>query len=382
MNEVTQPRLRPGIIPMSIVVPCSCGQKLAATPQMYGRTISCPKCGRMLVVGSSQGAGGASADNSKLLLIVGIGAGTVLGIGVIFLLGYLALGSRRPAAPVATAPAAASTPAAPGTPQASTVAPNAAAPPAASPAPTSVAPTKPPASTPTTPTAPAKPAAPARNLVDVEPDFRTTPQDIGTEYKADPAAADAKYKGKVIEIDAEVSQCFPFQGELTAITSGNLESMFYCHFAEPDLWKKVAGRSKVKIKGVFRANDNKFKLEDCVFTEVGPSPRLVLTSDEMSAEARADRPRFRERVYGADILVKGEVASIVHNSGESVRVVLKTSEKPGIVVDTQARQDNVEAALKRDFPIGTKVLLVGRVLDETAQPLTDVRLIGQVIKDE
>ena len=78
---------------MSIVVSCGCGQKLAAGPEMVGRLISCPKCGRMLTVGASTAAASSdsSAANSKLLLFVGIGAGAFLAIGVISLVAYFAL---------------------------------------------------------------------------------------------------------------------------------------------------------------------------------------------------------------------------------------------------------------------------------------------------
>jgi RecG-like helicase len=102
----------------------------------------------------------------------------------------------------------------------------------------------------------------------------------------------------------------------------------------------------------------------------------------MSAEARADRPKFRYRLFGADLQVKGEVVAIEQASNDSARLVLKTSEKPRIVVDTQSRSAETSAALKREFPIGTKVFLLGEVKDETAQPLTDVFLFGQVMKDE
>jgi tRNA_anti-like len=342
---------------MSIVVPCSCGQQLATTPEMRGRMVACPKCGRMLVIGSSAGSAGPSMAGSKLLIIAGIGVAAVVAIGVIAVVASFAFSSRKPV-PVASAPA--TTPATP------------------SPAPAAIPGAATPPATPSPSPQPTQPAAPARSLVNVEPDIRINALDLALEWAKGPAAADAKYAGKVIEVEGAITEYGNknyFENKDVNpqfVKVGKTEVLFKdvrCETAETDLRNKISLKSAVKIKGLWLpvpppdtrlgARDitrERCTLVNCVFTEIGPNPRVTLTAEQMETEARTDRKQFDAR-YGdraTEITVTGgEVVSVEQST--YVLIVIKTSAPPRIVYMMEGDQNRNMAFAKSKLLPGTKV---------------------------
>jgi hypothetical protein len=295
-------------------------------------------------------------DASKVLVIAGIGVGAIVAIGVIAVVALFAFSPRKPI-PVATAPAPpAPAPAAATTPAATNAVP---------------------ASSATNPL-PTQPAAPARSLVNVEPDIRINAMDLALEWQAGPAAADAKYAGKVIEVEGAITE---YDGknyfenkdvDPRFVKVGKTEVLFKdvrCETAETDLKNKLSLKSAVKIKGLWlpvpppdnRIGANKITRErctlvNCVFTEIGPNPRVTLTAEQMETEARTDRKQFDAR-YGdraTEITVtEGEVASVEQST--YVLIVIKTSAPPRIVYMMEGDQNANMAFAKSKLLPGTKV---------------------------
>ena len=70
-----------------------------------------------------------------------------------------------------------------------------------------------------------------------------------------------------------------------------------CEFADTDLWKKIAKKSQVKIKGQWKppaGTGERSQLTNCVFTAIGPNPRTNITAEQLSADALANRDQLRE----------------------------------------------------------------------------------------
>jgi hypothetical protein len=334
-----------------------------------------------------------ATGGSQTLLIAGIGAGVVVVVGVIALIVFLALGSRSqqtaspsPASgsPAANPPSAAAAPA-----PATSIAPAAPAAPAVV------------ASSPATASPPAQPAAPIPSLANIDPDLRMKAEDLASEYKAGPAAADAKYAGKIIEVEGSVkvigSHFKDRQPVATYVQVGNMDVLFQdvqCEMAGMDLPAQLSRKTKVKIKGRWRLPAtgpdgkpqsiafDKATIENCVFTEIGPSARVVVTAEEMSAQARADRVKFRA-LYDlyTDVLVTGEVGSIERDSASNVCLVFKTSAKPRIMISFGYTHD-LEAKMKVKYPVGAKVSLAGIYNDATSASTPDIYLHGTLMVEK
>ena len=280
------------------------------------------------------------------------------------------------------------------------------APPAPPPTGTAAAPTPPAipgstASSPSQPAAPlpsaqAAPPPPAVDLTSVEPDVRIAAVDLGKENVAGPAAADAKYGGKVIEVEGVVVSYGGNMkdrrpaGEYVALGKEGDGAMYVkCEFAETDLWKKIARSSQVKVKGHWKPTPNptieRSMLQNCVFTEIGPNPRKTITAEQLSSEARVNRDQFRG-VYThthSELLVTGEVASIERaGSFNNICLVLKTSAAPRVLIEQFSGNPEVEAKMKADLPTGTKVKIVGQYNDASSNGKPDLYLLGRIMKDE
>jgi len=203
--------------------------------------------------------------------------------------------------------------------------------------------------------------------------------DLALEWEAGPAAADAKYAGKVIEVEGAVTEYGgnSFENkdvDKHVVQVGKTEVLFKdvrCETAETDLRKKIARKSAAKITGLWlpvpppdrrigvalKITRERCTLVNCVFTEIGPNPRVTLTAEQMETEARTDRKQFDAR-YGdrsTEITVSGEVASMKDDN--YVLIVIKTSAPPRIVFMMVGNKDANMAFAKSKLLPGTKVRL-------------------------
>ena len=204
------------------------------------------------------------------------------------------------------------------------------------------------------------------------------------EWEAGPAAADSKYGGKIIEIEGSVKEygaIFKDRKEAGGyVQIGSMDVLFKdvrCEFAVMDWREKISRKTKVKIKGLWLPTPppdrrvgvaqaitrDKCSLENCVFTEIGPNARLLVTAEEMSALARSDEEQFRA-IYGdyhTEVLVTAEVESVERIRGNNVCLILKTSAPPRVMIELGdlGYSPDREAKMKAEYPPGTKVSLKG-----------------------
>jgi len=200
--------------------------------------------------------------------------------------------------------------------------------------------------------------------------------DLALEWQAGPAAADAKYAGKVIEVEGAVTEYGKNYFENKNVDThfvkvGKTEVLFKdvrCETAETDLRTKIATKSAVKIKGLWlpvpppdtrlgahEITRERCTLVNCVFTEIGTNPRVTLTAEQMETEARTDRKQFDAR-YGdraTEITLTGEVVSVEQST--YVLIVIKTSAPPRIVYMMEGEQNRNMAFAKSKLLPGTKV---------------------------
>ena len=193
------------------------------------------------------------------------------------------------------------------------------------------------------------------DLSGVEPDFKMNPDELAGEYKANPQAATAKYGGKVVQVEGNVSYA---TGEYVAF--GDLT----CKFDVPDssLWKNIAKGSQATIKGRFLevpfGLSLRGELVHCVLLAHSESPRLVVTAEELSTAARENLEEFVRTYEGKDLLMTAEVAAFEPANGpKKDTVVFKTTGAPRVVLNPVRLIPQREAEIAR-FPVG-KTVIVG-----------------------
>ncbi len=272
---------------------------------------------------------------------------------------YLEIGCEQAKVPSANVPSASGPPAPP-------------APPGGSPPP-------PPSTTAPAAATSSVASSPAKTPQDGKPDFTITAEALHAETQSNHPAADAKYAGKTLEVEGVVGGMASNGRVSLADRHPATRTLVECEFQQADLWKLVARGSKVKVKGQWKTSPQDAVLTACVFSDVGSSPRITTTPDQLSTEARANRDEFRAKYQWADLLVNGEVEGVRVVEGQKV-IVLKTSAEPFVVVKLFRFNTPGTPKLEDEFPSGKKVSLVGSYNDAEGAKRAAVFLGGYFVE--
>jgi hypothetical protein len=241
--------------------------------------------------------------------------------------------------------------------------------------PVDISPSKPPDTT--TPPNTSVPGTPPATGV---PTSTTSAEKFAAEYAADPKAADARYRGKWVQIEGEVG--FVAFDYLTMGTPGSslymvvervgpaslpraLGKCVVCTFFTSGLDKvrDLAPYQKITFRGLCQGYTAQPQLErgtvnltDCELLKAGPDTSLVITAAEICKEYSANKEKFDATIVSKGLILEGTVVSfddqefLLGGSGEQggkpIRVCLypiaseaKTfmSRKPGDKVKIRGR---------------------------------------------
>ena len=173
------------------------------------------------------------------------------------------------------------------------------------------------------------PAA-AVDLSAATPQFQVKAEDIRKEIEADLQAAAAKYGGKVVQVEGEISGADDRTAWMKGVT-------FAFDHPDPPLWQNLTRKSQATIKGRFatrttRSGAPTAGLEHCVLVAHAPETRPVMTADEFAEAARHDADAFLEKYKSVEVLLTGEVAEYDIEPYKPDVIILKTSAPPRIVM--------------------------------------------------
>jgi hypothetical protein len=186
----------------------------------------------------------------------------------------------------------------------------------------------------------------------------------------DPTGTDAKYMGKVIQVEGNVSWVARRieKKEVTGVTmriSSKKGQTLLCTFTDPQAWKEVARGSRITLKGRWSSfapvrGMQELTLTDCLVLEAGPCSRITTTPDELSADyASLGSDEFFKKYNQKDVIVEGEVRSHEQASSGAHVVVFKTSTMPYIGFDPNQVGKREASNLKAQYPIGQTISFHG-----------------------
>ncbi|MDB5297588.1 MAG: hypothetical protein JWO31_3571 [Phycisphaerales bacterium] len=207
------------------------------------------------------------------------------------------------------------------------------------------------------------PLAPSADPPKRKVDVRATAEQFVKEAVADPAASEAKLKGKLVELTGPVSST---DGGLLTLKAGLLKPRdTFGLFVDAELGEaqqaaavRLAQNQKVQVTGeVESVAKDRVRLTHCEFRELEPNPlRKVAAADLAAAFAKAANDagkKFGDRTNPKELLIEGKAGSV--KAGEySTLVNLDVPGKVGVVA-TLAKSEVV----KRGDPLLLKATCRG-----------------------
>jgi hypothetical protein len=181
-----------------------------------------------------------------------------------------------------------------------------------------------------------------------EPDFTLKAVDLCKEYEADPAAAEAKYRGKWLLVEGEVNPNGVRPGFMMGLS---VELGQY----KPDADKSgrsvradmasgweakaqaLSDRQRVKIKGKCQGDAGLWvDLIQCELVEAGADPAVAVTAAQLSRDG-LDAGAAAKKYEGKSLRVEGTVVEVLRNpGGVPDEVVLEGSEETAAPVRVHA----------------------------------------------
>jgi hypothetical protein len=188
---------------------------------------------------------------------------------------------------------------------------------------------------------------------------RLASAEFGEEYQADRKAAEAKYRGRLIELEGEIKAMGRNASKSAYISLEGAEDDLIgvmCFTADSKPWKKYVPGQKVKIRGQWAEPSATATLNECVVVEAGPNPAPALTAEQLAMEYSADLPATIKKYDKKYIFLSGEIVGTETNDAGAVTVELKG--------DGQTKVTCAFTALDRDLAeplkVGQKVDLIGQ----------------------
>jgi len=173
------------------------------------------------------------------------------------------------------------------------------------------------------------------------------------EANKDSKVADAKYKGKMVELSGQVKTVVTHFGKETSVwlksEKGGLG--VNCMFDGTEVVGKVGIGQTVRIRGRAWVAST---LKSCELLEKGPDTILRVTAVELAKEYSADPEKTEEKYKDRTLLVSAEVAAVEATPGIHLKdVVLKGDGKTKV----RCLFDNSEEVERRKP--GEQIILVG-----------------------
>ncbi len=199
------------------------------------------------------------------------------------------------------------------------------------------------------------------------PELKTTAEALAKEAIADPTAAEAKYKGKVVEVDGQVAFANKIVGDnrMFSLTGAKKQptdavSRDVMCTPRPDQQDRAWGLGrgqKVKVVGrVTGVNTFGVSLSDCTVAEEGPNPTQTVSAEQLAADyaknpLAAEKKYLAGEKYAKEIIITGTVADL--KTKNDFYVVRLAGSGP-VAVDCTVKKEDWESLKK-----GEKVTIKG-----------------------
>jgi hypothetical protein len=196
---------------------------------------------------------------------------------------------------------------------------------------------------------------------DPKPDFSLDATELAKEVLADPKAAAAKYKGKVVELSGTVSSATPIYNPRGVTLNGakkkpnDLFALFIDCDLQPELRDKgwlLARGQKVKVTGeVAAAGADRITLTNATFAELEKNPTPSVTSKELAAayvkDEKAANAKYGDSLNRKDVFVEGVLTDIADSQFSGYKV-LKLEGHGRVFIASSVRTADAEGLKKGD----------------------------------
>jgi len=207
------------------------------------------------------------------------------------------------------------------------------------------------------------PTKPAVDLTKVKPDYVLTAEELHKEWQNDRNAAAAKFGGKLVELQGTVAagmNWISWDGKPSVcLDGGSGGDVVVCYPSnEKEPCTKVGPLQKVTARGIAASEGPamEIRLNECLFTEFGPNPTIVLSAEDLAREYKQDEWATQRKYDSRYLIVEGTVASTKDLGGIFGVVLLEGNGDTHVACNFSSDGGK----LAQGIAVGQTVRLVGR----------------------
>jgi hypothetical protein len=192
-----------------------------------------------------------------------------------------------------------------------------------------------------------------------KPDFSIGSKQLEEEYARDRAAAETKYKDKVLELTGVVKIVGHHinKAPYLSLEGANKDLLgIMCFTQDRHPWRKATPGQTVKLRGKWPRQTSTTALVECVLIEVSGPRAPSLTAEALAKEYAADPRAASEKYEGGYLILAGEIETVTPDEQNAVSVSFKTAGTPRVLCKFTAFDGEETDRLKP----GQKVKILGQ----------------------
>jgi hypothetical protein len=197
-----------------------------------------------------------------------------------------------------------------------------------------------------------------------KPELAVTAVAMAEEFVADPVAADAKYKGKLVEITGQYGTELASRRVLYLAGAKQKDGKpcwvrcwVVAEVVKSQRLLQLAPGQKLKVVGRYNKMDQgEIEIRDCTLTELEASNLKPVASTALAKEFEADQKATRKKYEKREVIVSGPILEFNKNDAGYGRLKLAGTDKihVGALVDPSDLQ-----YLEKNFKKGDTVIIRG-----------------------
>jgi hypothetical protein len=193
------------------------------------------------------------------------------------------------------------------------------------------------------------------------PAFSMQATDLYKEWSENRDAANAKYTGKVLEIEGKIKTMDGWNERTTiSLDVGKTTNNVGCVMPSPDACRKVAPPQIATFRGIYDAKGFWGPLLiHCEIVGAGPTQAKEIGVKELAAEYEKAKAQTIESRKGQWIIVEGEVVSKNHNDLGAPAFRLKGTENTSVIANFTAH----DSSLFGEIRVGQKIEVIGEATE-------------------
>jgi hypothetical protein len=179
-----------------------------------------------------------------------------------------------------------------------------------------------------------KDTAPVKETASAKADFSLTSEQLAKEFETDKGVADAKYKGKMIEVEGPLKDVMISpSGDITFRLVGfkaddGKPGHTICGVppaAEKEKIKNLTEGQKIKFKGECKGESSGMFVDllKCEILSIGPDPAISITADQLTQDFAKDQKAAEAKYKDKWLLVEGTVLELAEGNYDSLEVALE-----------------------------------------------------------